>query len=108
MVPIAGPASRTTAHYAGRRNVATRPGALSVDGAEVSRALIAVQPIARRDHIPVHRRPAAGFLAQLIATEQHMAQTRERRRAEPGEAITAYALAATMPPGRRTPFVRSV
>ncbi len=43
----------------------------------------------------VAREPAAGFrqapfLAQLIATRDQIAQTRERRRAEPGEAIAAY------------------
>jgi hypothetical protein len=66
MVPIAGPASRTIALYAGQRNVAA---AVPSDAAEAGRALIPVQPIAPRDHMPVHaRRPAAGFLAHLIAT----------------------------------------
>ncbi len=35
-------------------------------------------------------RPAAGFLAQLIATRMQAPQTRERRRAEPAEAIAVY------------------
>ena len=40
-------------------------------------------------------RPAAAFLAQLIATAQKAPQTRQRRRAEPAEARGAYAAAAT-------------
>jgi len=44
------------------------------------------------------RRPAAAFLAQLIAAAQREPQARERRRAEPAEAVQAYqaALAATL------------
>jgi hypothetical protein len=54
-----------------------------------SRALVAVSPTA------AEREPVAGFrqapfLAQLIATRDQIAQTRERRRAEPAEAIAAY------------------
>jgi hypothetical protein len=37
---------------------------------------------------PRHRQ--APFLAQLIATKQQHPQTRERRRAEPAQAISAY------------------
>ncbi len=37
---------------------------------------------------PPHRQ--APFLAQLIATRQQHPQTRERRRAEPAEAVSAY------------------
>ena len=40
-------------------------------------------------------RPAAGFLAQLIATAQRAPQTRQRRRAEPEEARASYTAAAT-------------
>ncbi len=35
-----------------------------------------------------YRQPA--FLAHLIATKEQCPQTRERRRAEPGDAIAAY------------------
>jgi hypothetical protein len=57
--------------------------------ASESRALVAVNPTA------AEREPVAGFrqapfLAQLIATRDQIAQTRERRRAEPAEAIAAY------------------
>ncbi|NVO14582.1 MAG: hypothetical protein HXX10_11145 [Rhodoplanes sp.] len=54
-----------------------------------SRALVLV--VASRDAPP---RPAgrniASFLAQLIATNRGLPQTRERRRAEPDEARAAY------------------
>lgn len=39
-----------------------------------------------------HSRPDAAFLAQLIATAQGAPQTRERRRAEPSDAIHRYGL----------------
>jgi hypothetical protein len=45
--------------------------------------------------------PAAPFLAQLIATRQQAPQTRTRRRAEPTDAVSAYAAAQ---PARRTSF----
>jgi len=41
--------------------------------------------------------PDARFLAHLIATDQKVPQTRERRRAEPAVAITAYAAANAGP-----------
>jgi hypothetical protein len=43
-------------------------------------------------------RPSAHFLAHLIATADQLPQTRERRRAEPQDAIAAYA--ATVAGGR--------
>jgi len=39
-------------------------------------------------------RPSAPFLAQLIAAQRKLPQARERRRAEPREAIAAYTAAA--------------
>lgn len=39
-------------------------------------------------------RPASVFLAQLIASNENLPQMRARRRAEPREAIAAYAAAA--------------
>ena len=53
-----------------------------------SRALVAMEPAAA--HEPAARFREAPFLAQLIATREQLPQTRERRRAEPGEAIAAY------------------
>jgi hypothetical protein len=52
------------------------------------------------DCVPVPARPApyrhSAFLAQLIATRQQLPQTRARRRAEPTEALRAYAAMAGM------------
>jgi hypothetical protein len=58
----------------------------------VSTALISLAATA--DTAAVKRqasRPQAAFLTQLIATRQQAPQTRTRRRAEPDEAIAAYA-----------------
>lgn len=64
---------------------------------ETSRALPAVQPAVRAERAAgPGRRPAAAFLAQLIAAAQRAPQARRRCRAEPAEAARAYqaALAA--------------
>lgn len=56
-----------------------------------SRALIALEAPASSEHTPrMTRRPAAGFLAQLIATQIQAPQTRARCRAEPEEATAVY------------------
>src|SRR3954471_13639352 len=56
-----------------------------------SRALIALEAPAPSERTPrAARHPAAGFVAQLIATQMKAPQTRARRRAEPGEAIALY------------------
>ncbi len=60
-------------------------------GAEPSRALVKVSHPPRKETTHL---PGAGFLAQLIACDQRMPQTRERRRAEPQEAVLAYRRAA--------------
>jgi hypothetical protein len=53
------------------------------------RALIALAPApAALEPLTVYRQ--APFLAQLIATKEQHPQTRERRRAEPSEAVAAY------------------
>jgi hypothetical protein len=66
--------------------------------APTGRALVALAPAApHREPSPHHRQ--APFLAQLIATKQQLPQTRERRRAEPAEAVAAYrAMSALIPP----------
>jgi hypothetical protein len=56
--------------------------------ASESRALVAIGPAATREPAASFRE--ATFLAQLIATREQLPQTRERRRAEPGDAIAAY------------------
>ena len=72
-----------------------RHGAEKVAGAgspeAQSRALIALEAPAPGDRAPRNtRHPAAGFLAQLIATQMQAPQTRARRRAEPNEALAVY------------------
>ncbi len=61
-----------------------------------SRALIPLQPIAPGD-TPLRARPQAAYLAHLIATNDKLPQTRERRRAEPAEVIAVYAAATAGP-----------
>lgn len=75
---------------------------------ESSRALIPLQPIAPSD-TPLRTRPQASYLAHLIATREKLPQTRERRRAEPADAIAVYAAAKAEPaaPSGRT-LVRSL
>jgi hypothetical protein len=53
--------------------------------------------------VPAARLPAAPFLAHLIATARRLPQTRERRRASPGEAAAAYADATGGRIGKRWP-----
>ncbi len=51
--------------------------------------------------LSLSQRPLAAFLAQLIATQDGLPQTRARRRLEPALACATYAGAATLttPPG---------
>jgi hypothetical protein len=66
--------------------------------AEVSgRSLIPIMPPQRDPSFIARSRPSAAFLAQLIAIAQQAPQTRQRRRAEPGDASAAYASAAADP-----------
>jgi hypothetical protein len=67
-----------------------------------ARALIALEPITPSD-ADLYARPQSGFLAHLIATAGQFPQTRERRRADPADAIAAYraAKAERRPLGRR-------
>ena len=59
-----------------------------------SRALVVLAPAATQAPSASYRR--AQFLAHLIATKDMLPQTRERRRAEPAEAIAAYRAVAAM------------
>ena len=106
MRPIDG-ISRTPAAATSWRARAT-PAAGDGAPAEGSRALIPLAPLTASEPLPsVSRRPAAGFLAQLIATQQQAPQTRERRRADPGVVAARYqATAAGGPADPR--FVRSL
>jgi hypothetical protein len=53
-----------------------------------SRALVKVSRAPRQE---THYLPRAAFLAQLIACNRKLPQTRERRRAEPEQAVAVYA-----------------
>jgi hypothetical protein len=55
---------------------------------EESRALVTTQTAVEREPGTVYRQPA--FLAHLIAMKEQHPQTREKRRADPSEAIAAY------------------
>jgi hypothetical protein len=80
-----------------RRPFARRNGTQETAPAE-TRAVIAVAPPAPSERPIVHTRyPAAPFLAHLIATHIRAPQTRERRRAEPQDAIAAYGAEAVAP-----------
>jgi hypothetical protein len=57
----------------------------------VNTSLVPVMPVNRDTDKPrPASRPDCGFVAHLIATKAQAPQTRSRRRAEPGEAISAY------------------
>ena len=60
-----------------------------------SRALVALDPIASAsEHRADHRH--APFVAHLLAVKDQHPQTRERRRAEPNEALAAYRATAAL------------
>ena len=64
----------------------------SADEAPEQRALVAVPPVEPGENpCPYSRRPAAPFLAHLIATARGEPQTRAHSRAEPAAAAQAYA-----------------
>jgi len=58
------------------------------------RALVALTPAAAPSQSTVYRDVV--FLAHLIATKEQAPQTRERRRAEPADAIAAYRATAKL------------
>jgi len=53
-------------------------------------------------------RPRADFLAQLIATSVQLPQTRQRRRADLGEAVAAYGANDRSPPRAGGALIRSL
>lgn len=59
------------------------------------RALIAVSPVARPSPRAGARR-AAEFTTQLLAAQNKLPQVRDRRRADPAEALAAYRAAAQL------------
>jgi len=81
---------------AGRaRQAARKSEGGQTDAVETSscRALIALEPAKSTRHTAPAARQPAGFLAQLIATEQSLPQTRERRRIDPEVGAAIYAAA---------------
>ncbi len=84
------------------KKVAPRQTAPNLHGSEPAtaeqapgRALIAVTPAAAL-RAPPENYCRAPFLAQLISMKDRHPQTRERRRAEPHEALAAYRTAAKL------------
>jgi hypothetical protein len=75
------------------REVASGESAAAAESAGGSRALIPLSPVRPTERIQSVVRQRANFLAQLIATEQAMPQTRERRRIEPNIASAIYTAA---------------
>jgi hypothetical protein len=67
----------------------------SADQAAASRALVALTPVMAARMSPETYRQAP-FLAQLLAMKDQHPQTRERRRAEPDEALAAYRATAAL------------
>ena len=67
------------------------------DASPQSRAVVTVMPDSSEPATPSYR-PAV-FLAHLIATRDHAPQTRERRRATPGDATAAYRAMARLAAG---------
>ena len=97
MVPvgIVGSATVVGSSRTPRQSPAAQAGAPSGQ-----RALVRIAPVDPASGISlrtIEARPAAPFLAHLIATVQGAPQTRERRRADPDWAITAYAAMMQVP-----------
>jgi hypothetical protein len=67
----------------------------AAEPAVASRALVALTPAPSARDVPgAHRQ--APFLAQLLAMKDQHPQTRQRRRAEPDQAVAAYRAAAEL------------
>jgi hypothetical protein len=62
---------------------------------ETNHALVPLAPVIAASDAPEAFRQAT-FLAQLLAIRDHHPQTRERRRAEPHEALAAYRATAAL------------
>jgi hypothetical protein len=60
-----------------------------------SRALVTLDPMQGRSANTAGHRYAP-FVAQLVATKDQHPQTRERRRADPGDALAAYRATAAL------------
>jgi len=67
-----------------------RPNEAVEDGIVTGVALVPVVPTVQWSHVPEQSRSRADFVTQLIATAQHLPQTRSLRRATPADANAAY------------------
>jgi hypothetical protein len=65
-----------------------------------SRALVPTQPTTLAPHYGRTRYPVASFLAQLIAIDRRLPQTRTRARAAPADAAALYSAVLTEKPVR--------
>jgi hypothetical protein len=74
----------------------------------VRNALVPVAQIDAAASLNDIGRPRASFLAQLIATTARVPQTRARRRADPAQAVAAYAACHRSPVSGRAGFSRSL
>ena len=89
---IAGNDSQPGTASGRARSAARTTSAGETDAAETSscRALIPLEPAKSANHSATVVRQPAGFLAQLIATQQSLPQTRERRRIDPQVGAAIY------------------
>jgi hypothetical protein len=69
-------------------------GVASDDRREPCHSLVIVDEDAEAHPVGCCAHLSAAFLAHLIATKQQAPQTRQRRRAEPEDAVAVYAAAA--------------
>jgi hypothetical protein len=70
----------------------SRPRSTAGEAPRAGNAVVPVNPVQKREPFsPPNQRPAAPFLAHLIATNADEMQTRARRRAMPSDASAAYA-----------------
>ncbi len=63
---------------------------LKKDSPSSHRALVPLERIENRAHAACVEARSPAFLAHLIAAAKQVPQARERRRAEPAEAVAAY------------------
>jgi hypothetical protein len=94
-----GPVTAIVPHGGGQPRQQPSAGAQAAlsGAAAMGRALIPLAPDGRGAGPSVAGRGlSAAFLAQLIAADCNLPQARERRRAEPGVAVSAYAATARL------------
>lgn len=70
------------------------------------RSLVAIEPAAGDERLLPPGRAFAPFIAQLIATERQLPQTRRNRRATPHETIAVYAASVRLPRPDRVRLAR--